>query len=58
LRRGLSDSTLRLQELRRNWGVDNVWEPSMDSALREALYRDWKRAMERSFGWVEEHVPA
>ncbi len=30
----------------------------MDSALQERLYRDWKRAVERSFGWAEEYVPA
>ena len=46
-----------LEELRRKWGVDNVWERSIDSALRERLYRDWKRPVERSFGWMEEYVP-
>ena len=30
----------------------------MEPAIRERLYYDWKRAVERSFGWVEEHVPA
>jgi glycerol kinase len=42
-----------LDELRQNWGVDRTWQPHMEPAARDALYRDWKRAVERSFGWVE-----
>jgi glycerol kinase len=37
-----------LEELRHNWAVDKMWEPSMDGATRERLYHDWKRAVERS----------
>jgi glycerol kinase len=43
-----------LEDLRKNWGVDRTWEPSMDSDKRDALYHDWKRAVTRSFSWVEE----
>ena len=46
-----------LEDLRLNWGVDRTWEPSMDGAKRDELYRNWKRAVERSFGWVEERTP-
>jgi glycerol kinase len=46
-----------LEDLRQNWGVDRTWEPSMDAAKRDALYSDWKRAVERSFGWVQERTP-
>ena len=46
-----------LEDLRQNWGVDRTWEPSMDSSKRDELYRNWKRAVERSFGWVEERAP-
>ena len=46
-----------LEDLRQNWGVDRTWEPSMDGAKRDELYRNWKRAVERSFGWVEERTP-
>ncbi|MBA3944805.1 MAG: glycerol kinase GlpK [Herpetosiphonaceae bacterium] len=42
-----------LGELRRNWGVSKTWEPHMDEAQRKHLYRQWKRAVERSFGWIE-----
>ncbi len=43
-----------LGELRRQWGVDHVWKCHMESATRERLYAEWKKAVTRSFGWVEE----
>ena len=43
----------QLDELRANWGVDRTWEPRMDSALREKEYRLWKKAVTRTFDWVE-----
>jgi glycerol kinase len=42
-----------LEDLRQNWQIDKTWEPQMDEAKREHMYRDWKRAVERSFDWVE-----
>ncbi len=41
-----------LDDLRNNWHVDKVWEPQMDEATRERLYAGWKKAVERTFGWV------
>jgi glycerol kinase len=43
-----------LGELRKQWGVDHVWKGHMESATRERLYAEWKKAVTRSFGWVEE----
>jgi glycerol kinase len=43
----------QLDELRANWGVDRTWEPRMDSALREKEYKLWKKAVTRTFDWVE-----
>ena len=40
-------------ELVANWAVDQRWEPQMDEASRERLYRFWKKAVTRSFDWVE-----
>jgi len=42
-----------LGELREKWGVDYTWKPYMDSATRERLYSEWKKAVTRSFDWVE-----
>jgi glycerol kinase len=40
-------------ELAANWAVDQRWEPKMEEESRERLYRFWKKAVTRSFGWVE-----
>jgi glycerol kinase len=40
-------------ELVTNWAVDQRWEPEMDEESRERLYRFWKKAVTRSFDWVE-----
>ena len=40
-------------ELVANWKEDRRWEPRMDEATRERLYHFWKKAVRRSFDWVE-----
>ncbi|WP_322793103.1 FGGY-family carbohydrate kinase, partial [Bellilinea sp.] len=40
-------------ELRANWGKDAEWHPKMAAEEREKLYAGWKKAVERTFGWVE-----
>jgi glycerol kinase len=37
----------------RNWKEDQTWEPAMDPDLREEKYRLWKKAVSRSFDWVD-----
>jgi glycerol kinase len=41
------------EELVDNWEEDKRWEPSMDESRREELYAGWKKAVQRSFDWVE-----
>ncbi len=40
-------------ELRANWGRDREWQPNMDASVREKLYLGWKKAVTRTFDWVE-----
>jgi glycerol kinase len=40
-------------ELRANWGKDKQWTPKMSADRREGLYSGWKKAVTRTFGWVE-----
>ncbi len=42
-----------LEDLRQNWQVDKVWQPQMDPIEREAHYKLWKKAVTRTFDWVE-----
>jgi glycerol kinase len=41
------------EEMRNNWGVDKRWEPDMDPDKRAKLYKEWKKAVTRTFDWVE-----
>ncbi|HLF73036.1 MAG TPA: glycerol kinase GlpK [Anaerolineales bacterium] len=40
-------------ELRANWGKDKEWKPAMDADRRKTLYSGWKKAVTRTFDWVE-----
>jgi len=40
-------------ELRLNWGMEKEWHSSMDEDLRKKLYSGWKKAVTRTFDWVE-----
>jgi glycerol kinase len=42
-----------LDELRAKWAVDRTWKPCSGEAERERLYRQWKKAVTRSFDWME-----
>jgi glycerol kinase len=43
-------------DLRKNWLEDKRWEPSMESDERERQYRNWKKAVTKTFDWVDEDV--
>jgi glycerol kinase len=40
-------------ELAANWEIERRWEPKMDAATRASLYHYWRKAVERTFDWVE-----
>ncbi len=42
-----------VEDLRENWAKDKEWHPVMDDATRQKDYKDWKKAVTRTFGWVE-----
>ena len=41
------------EELRAKWAVDRTWKPCLGEAERERLYGQWKKAVTRSFDWME-----
>jgi glycerol kinase len=41
-----------VDELRATYRIDRTWTPAIDEGRRAGMYRDWKRAVERSLGWV------
>jgi glycerol kinase len=42
-----------LDDIRRNWALDREFRPAMEEARREALYKGWRKAVERARGWAE-----
>jgi glycerol kinase len=42
-----------VEDLRANWGKDKQWDPDMDPATRDREYALWKKAVTRTFDWVE-----
>ena len=41
-----------LEDLRQNWGVDQIWQPRMSKEQRATLYAGWKKAVQRTLDWV------
>ena len=41
-------------DLMENWSVDRTWTPNLGEAERAQLYKQWKKAVTRSFDWVDE----
>ena len=42
-----------VEQLRSKWKSDRIWKPEMVQADRDRLYRGWKKAVTRSFDWME-----
>jgi glycerol kinase len=42
-----------LEDLRANWQADKTWQPQMADDQRIQLYHGWRKAVERTFNWVE-----
>jgi len=40
-------------ELRANWNEDKKWHPVMEESTRSKLFNGWKKAVTRTFNWVD-----
>jgi glycerol kinase len=47
---GFYDNT---DDLRARWTAGQTWSPSLNEPKRAEMYRMWKKAVTRSFDWVE-----
>jgi glycerol kinase len=47
-----------LNSLRANWHRAAQWTPEIDEARRAHEYHNWKKAVQRTLGWVEDDEPA
>jgi len=44
------------QDVTDNWSEDKRWTPQMPGIERDQLYRNWKKAVTKTMGWVDEDV--
>jgi glycerol kinase len=44
------------QDVTDNWSEGRRWQPQMDASERERLYRNWKKAVTKTLGWMDEDV--
>jgi glycerol kinase len=42
-----------LEDLRQNWQIDKTWQPEMPEEERLKRYRGWRKAVERTFNWID-----
>ncbi|MCI7238138.1 MAG: FGGY family carbohydrate kinase [Anaerococcus sp.] len=43
-----------LDEIKDNWSIDKLFEPQIIKEERDKKYRNWKRAVKRSFDWAKD----
>ncbi len=41
------------EEIRRNWAIDRIFEPSISEELRREKTEGWNRAVKYSYGWAK-----
>ena len=42
------------EELCSNWSINKTWTPEMEDRRRELMYQSWKKAVSRTFDWIDE----
>lgn len=42
-----------LEDLLANWQIDKTWTPHMDEENRVRLYQGWRKAVDKTLGWVD-----
>ncbi|MHB8132735.1 MAG: glycerol kinase GlpK [Anaerolineaceae bacterium] len=43
----------KIEDLRVNWGQGMIWHPTMNQEQRTRIYLGWKKAVSRTFEWIE-----
>ncbi|MDR6809342.1 glycerol kinase [Dyadobacter sp. BE34] len=40
-------------DLKKNWAIAHTWNPDMPEEKRNAYYKGWKKAVTKSYDWIE-----
>jgi glycerol kinase len=50
---GIQAGLWKKEDIVNNRVIEKKFKSTMESAMREKLYKGWKKAVERTMGWVE-----
>jgi glycerol kinase len=50
---GIQSGLWKKEDILKNRKIQKCFKPSMDESLRTRLYSGWKKAVERTIGWIE-----
>jgi glycerol kinase len=50
---GIQSGLWKKEDILKNRKIQKCFKPSMDESLRTRLYSGWKKAVERTMGWIE-----
>jgi len=42
-----------VESLCKHWSAEKTWKAAMNPARREQMYKQWKKAVTKTFDWVE-----
>ena len=43
-----------MDDIKRNWAIDRVFEPEIEADLREKKLKMWKKAVACAFNWAKD----
>lgn len=50
---GIQMGLWKKEDILSNRRIQKRFTPSMDEVIREKLYKGWKKAVERTMGWID-----
>ncbi|MFD5538928.1 hypothetical protein ACFWIJ_14085 [Streptomyces sp. NPDC127079] len=50
----MSNGDIFVGEVRSHWRKDAEWTAAMQASVREREFANWRKAVEKSFGWLDE----
>ncbi len=50
---GIQSGLWKKEDILKNRKVEKCFKPSMEQSLRDKLYNGWKKAVERTMGWID-----
>ena len=50
----LTGKGLDKDEIKKNWKLDQIFQPDMEDTIRSEKLTGWQKAVKRSLGWEKE----